>query len=145
MVVFAEREVHRDGLVAGAHFQFHAMVCSSSWKLLQVVRVVQVGARQRGLEPAGPGHKAIGQQGHVGVGLGAGHGVGLDAHIGVARAYAAGQGFARHKALHVVAQQTDLVVVDGAPGPGPIRPWCGGWGDESRGCGGHGAIVHKAF
>ena len=43
MVVFAEREVHRDGLVAGAHFQFHAMVLQQQLELLQVVRVVQVG------------------------------------------------------------------------------------------------------
>ncbi len=52
MVVFAEREVHRDGLAAGAHFQFHVTVVQQQLESLQVVRVVQVGARQRGLEPA---------------------------------------------------------------------------------------------
>ena len=103
MVVFAEREVHGDGLVAGAHFQLYAMVLQQQLELLQVVLVVQVGARQRGLEPARPGHEPIGQQGHVGVRFGTGDGVRLDAHIRVARAHTAGQGFARHKALHVVA------------------------------------------
>jgi hypothetical protein len=61
VVVFGQRKVHRDRLRAGAHLDGHVVVAQQQPELLQVVVGKEVRPRQRGLEAARAGHKAVAQ------------------------------------------------------------------------------------
>jgi len=62
MVVLGEGKVHRDRLRRWCRPPARPpWLCSSRRNCSQVVAVVQVGPRERGLEAAGPGDKAVAQ------------------------------------------------------------------------------------
>jgi len=138
MVVLGKREVDGDGVRAGAHFQFHAVVLAQQAELLQVVVGKQIGSRECGLVAPGAFNEAIGQ-----LAVGARHGAGVHAHEGVEGAHGGWRGVAGHKALHCGAQVADLLLVDALHlGQGVGRVFVAGGGDEIGDLG-HGAIVHK--
>ena len=132
VIVLGEREMHRDRLRAGAHFQFDAVVLPQQAELLQVVVAIQVRPRERGLEAAGAGDEAVAQA-RVLQRVLARHRVGVDAHEGVAGPHMARQRFARDEALHGVAQVVDLLRVDDANlRQGAVRVGVAGGSDEGR-------------
>ena len=61
MVLLGKREMHRDRLRTGAHFQLDPVVLHQQGELLQVIVGIQVGARQRGFITARAGNKTIAQ------------------------------------------------------------------------------------
>ena len=110
MIVFGEGKVDGDGLGAGAHLQFTAVVGEQQLKLLQQVVAVQVGAGDRGLESARSGHKAVAQAARSLVG----RAVGVQAHKGVTGAHPLLGGIgAVDKVAHGGAQVVHAALVDG--------------------------------
>ena len=107
MVMLGKREMDGNGVGAGAHLQFHAVAGAQQAELLGVVVGEQVGPCQRDFVPARALHKAVGQ-----LAVGPRHGGGVHAHEGVEGAHRALGRFARHEALHGVAQVADLLLVD---------------------------------
>jgi len=113
VVVLGKREVHGNGLRAGAYFQLDRMVLHQQAELLQVVVAIEVGPRQRGFKTARPGHKPITELGNVGRFQDrARHGFGVHTHKGVTGAHMAGQGFTGYVALHGIAQVGNLLVIN---------------------------------
>ncbi len=66
VLVLGQREGQGDRLVAGAHFQRHAVVVDQQAELLLVVVGVQIGARQRGFVLTGSLHESV-RQARVGM------------------------------------------------------------------------------
>ena len=109
VVVVGEREMHRNRMGAGAHFERDVVVLQQQAELLEVVAREQVGPGQRGFEGAGAGDEAIAQ-----ARVGAHDGVGAHAHDRIARAHALGHCVTSDERLQCATQVLDAALVDGA-------------------------------
>jgi hypothetical protein len=107
VVVFGEREVHRDRVRAGADLQRDVVILEQQAELFEVVVREQVGPGQRSLEGARAGDETVAQPR-----VGARDGVGMHAHEGVAGAHAFGHRVASDERLQRAAQVLDAAVVD---------------------------------
>ena len=126
--MFGQREVHGDGLRAGADLDRHAMVLQQQAKLFEVVIGKEIGPRDGDLESAGAGHETVAQ-----TRIGTRHGAGAHAHERVAGAHGLAVVFASHEAAQAVAKVLDAAAVDGLHlgqrRLGVVEP---GGGDEKR-------------
>jgi hypothetical protein len=109
MVVLGQREVHRNGLCAGADLQRDVVVLQQQPELLEVVVAEQVGTGQRRFVGAGTGDEAV-RKARVRTR----HGLGVHPHEGVAGAHVLGLRFPGHEALQRVAQVGHAGIVDAA-------------------------------
>ena len=107
VVVLGEREVHGNGLGAGAHLERNVVVVQEQPKLLQVVRREQVGPRQGRLVSPRAGDEAVTQPR-----IGSRHGVGVNANDRIARANPVARRLAQDERLQGNAQVVDARAID---------------------------------
>jgi len=101
----------RNGLRAGPHFQFHAMVLPQQPELFQIIGAVEIRSGQRGLEATGAGNEAVTQARVFQLVL-PHYGIRVNPHERITGPDMSGQAFAGHEALHRGAQMANLLRID---------------------------------